>query len=194
MLLLSAILTLSSCNDSYEVKFENAVFCSDDLLNFVTPVVTYKENNGREVTIRFSDNGWNKTPPEGFNISTTSNSLKLNIDGLWWNNVVRYDDFNVSEYFTVSFERTPNVQIDDNKLYFFMGIILCNAVSIYHDRGLFKSGEDVYHLEGFNNPFISSGYQGSEQVERFINQICQETYKLGVHVDDDGNLSKTTGE
>lgn len=119
----SVIMLLTGCKDPY-VDIEYELTCTEDLLEYVTPVVTYKGNEGNLVTLKISESDWKeKSDISLVNVNISSeytvivNGVEKKITNdakrLYWQKKVSYGDFTIVEdELSVRYELKDGVTTD----------------------------------------------------------------------------------
>lgn len=117
----SLLLLLTGCKSPY-VEITYTLSCSKNLLEYVVPVVTYKNDKGNAVTFNVPESEWEdahndtKVNTNVTNISengeeTTTESLSTSL--LNWTKIVSYDDFTlVDDELTVRYQLKEGVTAD----------------------------------------------------------------------------------
>lgn len=99
----AVLFLLSSCSKDPYVDFNYELTCSEDLLEYVTPVVTYTGNNANSVTFRIDESEWKEKSENlsTINVSVIIDGEKMTKDTkrLYWQKKVKYgdDDFTIVE-------------------------------------------------------------------------------------------------
>ena len=93
--LLFIVLFMCSCEDPY-VTIKYTLTCDEALLNYATPQVTYKGNDGDTIKFQLSDNEWKKE----------SNYSK-------WEKEITYNDFShIEDEITITYIPKENIPSD----------------------------------------------------------------------------------
>lgn len=92
--------------------------CSEDLLNYVTPQVTYINEEGRSVTVQIADSEWEENKEVNFGITFDDASFDAKI--MKYIKTIRFKEFPIDDEMTVTYLPKANMPAyDRNRLNMF---------------------------------------------------------------------------
>ncbi len=105
------LLAVYSCDDDPYVEFDYTLQCTDELLQYVTPIVTYKDNNGVTVTFDIEESKWDiPSKTSNFTVVINGDTIKYN---KVWKKTTNYNDFTeVEDELTVRYKLKDGVTED----------------------------------------------------------------------------------
>ena len=83
------------------VDIDYVLNCSEDLLEYATPQVTYVDDDGQEVTVQIADSEWEVD--EDVTFSVAFNDVSLNAKILKWTKRIHREEFPVDDEMTVTY-------------------------------------------------------------------------------------------
>lgn len=179
IVLIFAVLGLSSCHDEDKVEMSYTVFCSEDLLRFVSPVVTYVNGDGIEESTTLTTSNWNKSG----SVSTGDESSSTTITGLksyTWTQKVVFDSFGVSGKITVKYTPLSDYEDTTEKQYNFNHQVFITA----------KAENDDIQNQYTNISVDLTGTKiDGENVSTYISNLALSPDTKTCNVDGDGNIT-----
>lgn len=178
-LILMAIGTLASCSDSdipeipehkLDVDFTYELVCSDALLKYVTPEVTFTDAKGAQRTIPIESGMW-----EGSDHKT-------------WKQTVHYDSLNVSSTATVKYVPKAGVSYQDESSFESVHDLSC-LISIKEDGDGRRNNHTIIPETPSQNTTVKV-----DVLESFINRLCNSSLTRGGSVDMKGEIIKIENE
>ncbi len=110
--------------------------CSEDLLEFVTPVLTYTNENGEKIEIVLNKNDFFKSSIANAEVNVTKDNQTTveykTFDYCYYPIYRRYNSIEVKEEMIVRYEVIPEVSIDPNKEYVFYHNFFFNSYRIFN--------------------------------------------------------------
>lgn len=155
---ISTIFTVTSCcgKNKYGVIFDYYLTCSEDLLSFASPVVSYINSNGENQTITLSRADFKEEDV---------NEQKMLV---WHFPSIRYESWEVQSEATVRYELKPNVEISSERTYIMQHNLHCK----------------VTHDDKYNQSGIKTTDHSSEDVSLSINIQNISGILLQVYLED----------
>lgn len=178
-LLLMAIGTLISCSDSdipeipehnLDVDFTYELVCSDALLKYVTPEVTFTDAKGAQRTISIEIGMW-----EGGDHKT-------------WKQTVHYDSLNVSSTATVKYVLRAGVSYQDESAFESVHDLSC-LISIQEDGDGRRNNHTIIPETPSQKTTVKA-----DALESFITRLCNSSLTRGGSVDMKGEITKIENE
>lgn len=178
-LLLMAIGTLISCSDSdipeipehkLDVDFTYELVCSDALLKYVTPEVTFTDAKGAQRTISIESGMW-----EGGDHKT-------------WKQTVHYDSLNVSSTATVKYVPKAGVNYQDESAFESVHDLSC-FISIKEDGDGRRNNHTIIPETPSQKTTVKANV-----LESFINRLSNSSLTRGGSVDMYGEITKIENE
>lgn len=186
------------------VDIDYTLNCSEDLLKYATPQVTYVDDEGREVTVQIADSEWEVNEEATF--SVTFEDVSLNAKILKWTKRIHREEFPVDDEVTVTYIPKANMpEYDEEKVnLFYRNLLISNQFVDEGNEHTSPGGEnesgssltiDVTLEEVLDRglPYILGAGGGSvvigatnETIEKLIN--LYQTKKV-IHVESDGTYS-----
>jgi len=180
--LMLAVFALNSCGDDdpiQNVEMNYILSCSEDLLKFVSPVVTYVDGDGTEKTITLSDGDWNKSG----NISVGNESSSTSVTGLKsyvWTRKVTFNSFGVNGKISVKYIPLSNTEDTTDKQYTF-----------FHDVSITATAKSEYSQNQHTSidlDLIGSTVHGTA-VTTYIEKLANATDTKTCSVDGSGSIT-----
>ena len=178
--LLSMMFVLcASCEDSY-VDITYRLECPSNLLEYATPQVTYKGNDGNPITFTIPESAWEDMDSnDKIMMTIVVNGDTISKEGkmIQWKKHVHYDDFSiVDDEMTVEFTPKNSIFMESSCLTYSMPF-LNGAINVKYEDG---SEAIVPFAEHDTNVIISDG---SGSLSDIISS--HRNYK-GFHVESNG--------
>lgn len=175
----SLTFVVSSCKDDedvYKVMLDYSVVCSEDLLNFANPIVSYEDNNGitQKDTLTLSDF-----------IRTSSN------DSLIWKcPQITFDHWGIQHEFVVAYEIKQNVNINNGSIYTMRHNIHCKD-SIYgeYTRNKIRITNKFGHT---HKQKVKQQVQGEIQVKHYLDSLKNNKDGYRIIIDENGGRTTNT--
>lgn len=187
MIALVAMFSLFSCKQDPSVTFAYTITSSEDLLNYLIPVVTYSDANGQIITDTINKQEWRKSNSEG--ISTTINGVTQTVKGLgeyYWQKRVHFDALSVSS--DMSLKYIPQLTPDNNtEATVFTSSLTCLIGIESEDDGINTAYSDT-------NTSFSLTVKEDSIVSTVIQAISSLTLSKRYFVDGDGKVKVTLSE
>ena len=186
------------------VDIDYTLNCSEDLLKYATPQVTYVDDEGREVTVQIADSEWEVNEEATF--SVTFEDVSLNAKILKWTKRIHREEFPVDDEVTVTYIPKANMpEYDEEKVnLFYRNLLISNQFVDEGNEHTSPGGEnesgssltiDVTLEEVLDRglPYVLGAGGGSvvigatnETIGKLIN--LYQTKKV-IHVESDGTYS-----
>ena len=187
--------TLVSCNDDDKTETETSISytltISSDLLKFVTPQVSYIDENGVLVTI---------TGVEDLDGKVIENSAEVekggSYAGAWssmvitgtgykcWTLKMKFKRLNYHSYMGVKYIRNDFIEDTSGKAYDFHHNINTSVSSVIITESSTKAYQDT-HVS------VSIGdYHYGDNIETYLNDLYNNPDKVGYYVDGNGNITR----
>lgn len=159
MMSLLALLIVSCCKDSNSIELSYTLNCSEELLKYAIPQITYKDKSGSNVTFQIPDSDW----------ETSSETMKK-----WEKNVYYKDVSSAEEEMSVTFIPKPGIPSDAISGVSFDFYLLLNYHVEYEGSVHDNSGA----IKINSNTSINIG--GNTNLEDVIKQLHDEV-SISVH-------------
>lgn len=178
-LILMALGALVSCTDSdlpeipdhsLDVEFSYELTCSDALLKYITPEVTFTDARGTKLSVSIESGMW-----EGNEHKT-------------WRQSVHYDSLNVSNTATVRYIPKAGITYQDESEFESIHSLSC-IISIKED-GDGRRNNNVINPETPSNKTSVK----ADVLKDFINRLCRSSITRGGSVDMKGEITKIEDE
>ena len=206
-LILSCILV--GCGEDVSVETESSInytlTISPDLLKFVTPQVSYVDENGNLITLTGVEELDGKVIENKAEISHESDGVKVSASG--WSKVVvsgtgykcwtfqmKFNRLNFHSYMGVKYLRNDFVEDTNGKVYDFHHSINTNITAlkstITEKHSLFSSSQSV-DSKAYSDAHLSISlkeYRKGDDVEEYLNNLVANPDKAGYYVDDNGDV------
>ena len=186
------------------VDIDYTLNCSEDLLEYATPQVSYVDDNGQEVTVQIADSEWEVN--EDMTFSVTFEDVSLDAKVLKWTKQIHREEFPVDDEVTVTYiPKADMPEYDEEKVnLFYRDLWISNQFVDEENNHTTPGGEkggdssltiDVTLEEVLDRglPYILGAGGGSvvigatnETIEKLIN--LYQTKKV-IHVESDGTYS-----
>lgn len=186
LVLASMLLTsCDKCEDAY-ADIDYTIVCSDDLLDYATPEVTYKGNDGTVNTFSISEGEWIEADNLNNNVNTKivigndtiSKSRKIKK----WTKHVHYDDFSIIDD-EISVKYIPKASIPTGKVYIADFVHqVTGSLSFRDDDG--NQYEPIFIEQNVNGPIDLTGKSSLSDIINTFND------HYGFHVESNGKYSK----
>jgi len=182
-----AVFAFSSCCDNCDpddhknesVEMTYILTCSEDLLKFVSPVVTYVDGDGTENTITLSDGDWDKSG----DVSTGDENSSISVTGLKshiWKKSVTFNSFDISGRISVKYAPLSGTEDTTDKQYKF-----------FHDVSITATAKSDYIRNNYSTislDLTGLTVQGSA-VATYIEQLTNKTDTKTCTVDGSGLIT-----
>ena len=205
---------LCSCGEDVTVKTESSInytlTISPDLLKFVTPQVSYIDENGNLVTLTGVEELDEKVIENEAEISQKSDGTVIYASG-WtqqtvtgtgykcWTFQVKYNRLNFHSYMGVKYIRNDFVEDTDGKAYDFHHSINTSIVAIKstitEKNGLFNNSESVdakTYVDSHMSVTLLDYHQG-DNIDTYLDNLTKTPDKVGYYVDDNGDVIRKDG-
>lgn len=168
----------NSDNTTINIKYK-AVW-SQDLVEFVTPVLTYSDINGEHEVI-MSSSTWTEVVPE-----YTINGEVVKGDSFFsWTKEIALTTVNITNVISVKFIRKENVPIDKDKTYYFShNLGMTSAIVSFNGSVTVYNRTDINISIGTN----TNEYKG-ELASEYIENLCKTPDTKKVIIDSEGKLT-----
>lgn len=174
-LLLMALVTLASCDESdipeipdhkLDVEFSYELVCSDALLKYVTPEVTFTDAKGAQHTVSVESSMW-----EGNDHKT-------------WKQTVHYDSLNVSNTATVRYVPKAGITYQDESGFESVHDLSC-LITIKEDGDGRRNNHTIIPETPSNKTSVKA-----DAIKDFINRLSNSSLTRGGSVDMKGEITK----
>jgi len=174
-LLLMALVTLASCDESdipeipdhkLDVEFSYELVCSDALLKYVTPEVTFTDAKGAQRTVSIESSMW-----EG-------NDHKI------WKQAVHYDSLNVSNTATVRYVPRTDVTYQDESDFESVHDLSC-LITIKEDGDGRRNNHTIIPETPSQKTTVKA-----DALKDFIERLSKSSLTRGGSVDMQGEITK----
>lgn len=174
-----AISVLTSCSDSdipeipehkLDVDFTYELVCSDALLKYVTPEVTFTDAKGVQRTISIENEMWEGT------------------DHKTWKQTVHYDSLDVSSTATVKYVPRAGVSYQDEPEFESVHNLSC-LISIQEDGDGRRNNHTIIPETPSQKTTVTA-----HALESFIIRLCNSSLTRGGSVDMKGEITKIENE
>lgn len=181
----------SCCDDEAETSISYTLTISPDLLKFVTPQVSYIDENGVLVTI---------TGVEELDGKVIENSAEVEKVGSYaraWSSMVftgtgykcwtlrmKFKRLNFHSYMGVKYIRNDFIEDTSGKMYDFHHNIDTSVSSVIISGSSSKAYQDSHVSLSVRD------YQYGDNIETYLNDLYNNPDKVGYFVDGDGNVSR----
>ncbi|NPD92390.1 hypothetical protein [Xylanibacter muris] len=153
-----------------DVEFSYELVCSDALLKYVTPEVTFTDAKGVQRTVSVESGMW-----EGNEHKT-------------WKQIIHYDSLNVSNTATVKYVSKSGVAYQDESDFESVHNLTC-LITIKEDG----DGRRNNHTIIPETPPIKTTVK-ADALENFINRLCNSSLTRGGAIDMKGEITKIENE
>ena len=187
--------------------------CSEDLLKYVIPQVTYMGDDGKEVTVQITDTGWMHMNNDAHFEVTFGDGLSSNANIMTCTRKLHWEEFPVDDEITVSYiPKADMPEYEKTSVNLFYGDLSIgyhfvdeeNGRTITQNAGadnvsytLGETKEELFDLVDRTGEPYSGGVVGAnlvvganqDMIEKVINSYRR---KMIIHVDGSGDYSLTT--
>lgn len=171
-LLLVMVTSCYSCKDSY-AQITYSLVCSETFLEYATPQVSYKNNDGNVVSINISDSEWTNATNKTVTINGIERPYKQ------WNFTVSYDDFGVvNDEMTITYIPKDNAADASSSISNLLGHDLSAQVEV-------RDKDDNMHYYSHNSIDLSISIGESATL---VDKIKSYQDYLGFRIEDNGNI------
>lgn len=187
---------LNSCsNDNKggeaETTISYTITISPDLLKFVTPQVSYIDENGVLVTITGIEDLDNKVLENKAELSNGGSSAKVwsktVISGTGfkcWTVKMKFKRLNFHSYMAVKYIRNDFIEDTTGKKYEFHHNVNTDIIVLK------ISDSDVSAFSDSHVSIATGNYKQGDDIESYINNLCKFPDKVGYFIDADGNAAR----
>ena len=176
--LLMALGTLASCDSDnpvipdhrLDVEFSYELVCSDALLKYVTPEVTFTDAKGAQRTVSVESGMW-----EGNDHKT-------------WKQTVHYDSLNVSNTATVRYVPKAGITYQDESDFESVHDLSC-LITIKEDGDGRRNNHTIIPETPSNKTSVKA-----DEIKDFINRLSNSSLTRGGAVDMKGEITKIENE
>lgn len=174
-LLLMAIGTLVSCSDSdipeipehkLDVDFTYELVCSEALLKYVTPEVTFTDAKGTQRTVTVESSMWEGT------------------DHKTWKQIVHYDSLNVSNTATVRYVPKKDVSYQDESSFESVHDLTC-LITVKEDGDGRRNNHTIIPETPPQKNTVKA-----DALRDFINMLSKSSLTRGGFIDMKGEITK----
>ena len=187
--------------------------CSEDLLKYVIPQVTYMGDDGKEVTVQITDTEWTQMNNGAHFDVTFGDGLSSSANIMTWTRKLHWEEFPVDDEITVSYiPKADMPEYEKTSVNLFYGDLSIgyhfvdeeNGRTITQNAGadnvsytLGETKEELFDLVDRTGEPYSGGVVGAnlvvganqDMIEKVINSYRR---KMIIHVDGSGDYSLTT--
>ena len=162
------------------IKINYKAALSQELVEFVTPILTYTDVEG-EHEVTMSSSTWTEVVPE-----YTFNGEVVKGDPYYsWTKEISLNSVDITNVISVKFVRKENAQIDNDKTYYFSHNLGMTSATV-----LYGGSINVYNRTDIN---ISIGtntneYKG-ESACKYLEELCKTPDIMKVIIDSEGKLT-----
>lgn len=209
VLVVSSVLV--GCNEDVDVETESSInytfTMSPDLLKFVTPQVSYIDENGNLVTLTGVEELDGKVIENQAEISAKSGGSEVYASG-WtqqvvtgteykcWTFQVKFKRLDFHSYMGVKYIRNDFVEDTGGKVYDFHHSINTSIIAlkttITEKNGLFNNSQSI-DTKAYSDSHLSitlKDFKKGDDVENYLDNLSKNPDKAGYYVDDDGNVTR----
>ena len=177
-LLLMALGTLASCDSEVpeipehklDVEFSYELVCSDALLKYVTPEVTFTDAKGVQRTVVVENSMW-----EGADHKT-------------WKQTIHYDSLNVSNIATVRYVPKSGVNYQDESDFESVHGLTC-LITVKEDGDGRRNNHTIIPEIPTQKTAVKA-----DALESFINRLSNSSLTRGGSIDKKGEITKIENE
>ena len=210
-LVLAASSILVGCSEDVDVETESSInytlTISPDLLKFVTPQVSYIDENGNLVTLTGVEELDGKVIENQAEISHKSGGTEIYASG-WtqqvvtgtgykcWTLQVKFKRLNFHSYMGVKYLRNDFVEDTDGKAYDFHHSIntsiMAIKTTITEKSSLFNQSQSA-DTKVYSDSHLSitlMNYKKGDDVENYLDDLSKNPDKAGYYVDDNGDVTR----
>lgn len=148
------------------VDIDYQLTCSEDLLQYVTPRVTYTDADGSVKTVDASDSEWKENKDVKFDVTIDGVSTDAKL--MTWTKRVRYTSFPVDKEMTVKYVSKANMPSDDkmrlNKFYHFLSV----SMSFVSDNKTVSKRGEIVNTHYSEDGEIST----KELITTYVEDLC----------------------
>ena len=178
-LLLMALVTLASCDESdipeipdhkLDVEFSYELVCSDALLKYVTPEVTFTDAKGVQQTVKVENGMWEGT------------------DHKTWKQTVHYDSLNVSNTATVKYVPKAGISYQDESDFESVHGLTC-LITVKEDGDGRRNNHTIIPETPTQKTTVKV-----DALRNFINRLSNSSLTRGGSIDMKGEITKIENE
>lgn len=200
-----------SCSEDVDVVTESSInytlTISPDLLKFVTPQVSYVDENGNIVTLTGVEELDGKVIENKAEIDYKDDGTVVSASG-WtqqvitgtgykcWTFQVKYKRLNFHSYMGVKYLINDFVEDTDGKIYDFHHSVNTSIIAlkstITDKNGLFNSSQTV-DTQAYSDSHVSItllDYHFGDNINSYLDNLSKNPDKVGYYVDDNGNVTR----
>ena len=208
-LIISSLLV--GCGEDIDVKTESSITytltMSPDLLKFVTPQVSYVDENGNLITLTGVEELDGKVIENQAEISQKSGGSEVYISG-WTQQVVagtgykcwvfqmKFNRLNFHSYMGVKYLRNDFAEDTDGKTYGFHHNINTSIIAlkstITEKHSLFGTSQST-DSKAYTDSHLSTtlkDYRKGDDVEEYLKNLMANPDKVGYYVDENGDVTR----
>jgi hypothetical protein len=202
---------LVACSEDIDVKTESSInytlTMSPDLLKFVTPQVSYVDENGNLIVLTGVEELDGKVIENQAEISQKSGGTEVYASG-WtqqvvtgtgykcWTFQMKFNRLNFHSYMGVKYLRNDFVEDTSGKVYDFHHSINTSIIAlkstITEKHSLFGSTQSV-DSKAYSDTHLSislKDYRKGDDVEEYLRNLTANPDKAGYYVDDNGDVTR----
>lgn len=209
-LALVACSTLVSCSEDVNVMTESSITytltMSPDLLKFVTPQVSYVDENGNLVKLTGVEELDGKVIENQAEISYSNGGTEVHASG-WtqqvivgtgykcWVFKVKFNRLNFHSYMGVKYLRNDFIEDTEGKVYDFHHSIntgITALKSTITEKNGFSNSTDV-EVKSFTDSHTSItllDYHWGDNIDTYLDHLTNNPDKVGYYVDDNGDVTR----
>lgn len=168
-------------SDNANVKISYSALWTKDLLEFVTPMITYTDISGKhEVVTPNADCEYNEP------VYTIDGETFKGTPYYYWNRDVLLECVPVDNVITVTFVRNKDNVVDNEKTYRFIHHL--NVHSVIAVNGT-QSTSEKFTTININIGGDSDLYKG-QAAEVYLDELCKKQDKIKISIDNNLNITK----
>jgi len=169
---------LSGCGDDNETTdIHWAILCSTDLLDFVTPVVSYTDEAGNKIDKELNDSDWDRSGK--IHLGNATNFVELTGIENAWQEEVKVNTFGYTQAISVRYILKKEIKFDPNKDYVFTHDIVCKVFA--------TSDSNVSHSSYSN---ITVGKKlNAEEAEVYVEKLISASDRRVITIDSKGKIT-----
>ena len=171
--MMSFVLGSCSKDDAYKVYLDYSVVCSEDLLSFVEPVVSYADENGIEKTVKLS--------------RTDFSPSEHREEGLleWRCPRSTFDGWGVHHLMSVRYEKKEGVSVESNRIYSMSHSIAC-SVTPYSET--WEKGSKIVDNSSMDVHMPITERIPNEMIETYLQNLMASDDVLEISISETGNV------
>ena len=151
--------------------------CSEDLLKYVIPQVTYMGDDGKEVTVQITDTGWMHMNNDAHFEVTFGDGLSSSANIMTWTRKLHWEEFPVDDEIIVSYVPKADMpEYEKTSVDLFYGNLSISSYLVNEENGIISSQN---HKDEFGN----QSYTLDETKEELLDRVDKtgEPYFFGTN-------------